>query len=464
MANASEVEQPVAAKGEAGRPSDGILSSLQRAQAEMADLISGWERRVMDLERQLATAREELAQAEGERKRLAEDADVARRQMEHVRAKAERREERTERMTRRMNEIHGALVSGDVYAQTLRAALEMTGASRGMYLLAGREGRVRVCAAEGVADYPASPASPYLAAVCAQVLRHERAFICHTESAELPEPAHPDETFQNCVAARIPLHRDLTGVLLVGDRAGAEFDEEDVETLLMLGGQSAIAVQNAREQGRSIRSYATTLGVLAGALEGCFGAADGARRAARYARLTGRRLGQSGDALSVITHAAALRDIGKTGISDGVLNKPGPLSPEERELVRSHVRVGHEWIRRVPALRGVADAILRHHERWDGTGYPSGLRGENIPLAARVVGIADAYVAMTSHRSYRGALSPERAREELEAGAGTQFDPRVVQAFLAVLDAEDGAGPEEGEEPLEVLPGFAAAAHERPIL
>ena len=434
-----------------------VLTSLQRAQSEMAELIGGWEERVQELEAELSAVRGELAQAQAERERLVEDADVARRQVEHVLLKSERQELRTAEMAARLKEIHRGAVTGDVYNLTLQAALDMTSASRGLYLTVDGEGRVRVRAAEKVADYPALSASPYLTALAHQVLQQPRSFICHTE----PEPSYPSEQFQNCVAARIPLLRDLTGILLVGDRADAEFDEEDVEMLLVLGEQAAIAVQNAHVQRRALRAYASTFNVVTSCLEHRASSGDGADRVVRYARQTARRLGLTGDDLSVVTHAAALRDIGKLGISDGLLHKPGPLTPEEWALVRSHARLGHEWVRRVPALRGVADAILRHHERWDGTGYPSGLRAENIPLAARIVAVADAYGAMTSHRSYRAALTPEAARRELERASGTQFDPRVTEAFLAVIEADAGGSPQADDEALmEVLPGFAHVTRE----
>ena len=223
--------QEAAIHEETTTPHLSVLTSLQRAQAEMAELIGGWERRVQELEAELSAARGELALAHSERERLIEDADVARRQVEHVRLKSERQEVRATQMAARLKEIHRAVVTGDVYDLTLRAALDLTHATRGMYLTVDREGRVRVCAAEGVADYPAVAASPYLAALAGRVLQQPRSFICHTDGAALPEPSHPSEQFQNCVAARIPLLRDLTGILLVGDRADAEFDEEDVEIM-----------------------------------------------------------------------------------------------------------------------------------------------------------------------------------------------------------------------------------------
>ncbi|HTE20536.1 MAG TPA: HD domain-containing phosphohydrolase, partial [Armatimonadota bacterium] len=144
----------------------------------------------------------------------------------------------------------------------------------------------------------------------------------------------------------------------------------------------------------------------------------------------------------------------KIAVSDGVLNKPGPLLPEERELVRSHVRVGHDLIDNVPALGTVADVVLHHHEWYDGTGYPDGLKGEDIPIGSRIVCAVDSYCAIVTKRSYKPAYSPEQARAELIRCSGGQFDPQVVQAFLAVLDTPEAEDPDDLGAKCGILPGF----------
>jgi HD-GYP domain-containing protein (c-di-GMP phosphodiesterase class II) len=133
-----------------------------------------------------------------------------------------------------------------------------------------------------------------------------------------------------------------------------------------------------------------------------------------------------------IRAAGVLHDIGKLGVADAVLKKPGALTDEEWAEMRRHPELGARILDHAN-LRDISGWVLAHHERIDGRGYPLGLSGADIPLEARILAVADAYEAMTADRAYRAALGHDAAQEELRAGAGTQFDPEVVEAFLAVL-------------------------------
>jgi HD-GYP domain-containing protein (c-di-GMP phosphodiesterase class II) len=127
-----------------------------------------------------------------------------------------------------------------------------------------------------------------------------------------------------------------------------------------------------------------------------------------------------------------LHDIGKIGISDAILLKPGPLSPEEWVIMRSHPEIGRQILESIPFLRDAIPVVHHHHERWDGTGYPLGLSGPAIPLGARIFALADAFDAMTFDRPYSTAISLEAARDRIRDSAGTHFDPGVVATFLRV--------------------------------
>ena len=150
----------------------------------------------------------------------------------------------------------------------------------------------------------------------------------------------------------------------------------------------------------------------------------------------GRELHMGPEGLDEVARAAELHDVGKIAVPDAILDKPGPLDPVEWSFMRRHPLIGERILLAAPALRPVARLVRSSHERWDGTGYPDGLSGDQIPLGARVVSVCDAFDAMTSERPYREAVSEDDAMEELRQCAGTQFDPMVVEAFCRVIARE----------------------------
>ncbi len=149
--------------------------------------------------------------------------------------------------------------------------------------------------------------------------------------------------------------------------------------------------------------------------------------------------------LAILARAAFLHDIGKMAIPDGILRKPGPLNDEEKQIMRTHCEVGYKMLIRIPFLRDAAEIVLAHQEFFDGTGYPRGLKGDQIPLGARIFTIADSLDAMISDRPYRKALPMSHAREEIKRCSGTQFDPQMVEVFLSIpeqhwLDLRENLG------------------------
>ena len=151
-----------------------------------------------------------------------------------------------------------------------------------------------------------------------------------------------------------------------------------------------------------------------------------------------RRIGLSDGEVVTCSLAALLHDIGKVAISESILDKPGPLTDEEWEVMKRHCEIGHRIVSSSPDLLDVAEAVLHHHERWDGKGYPFGIRGTDIPISARIVALADAFDAMTTDRPYRSALSWSEAIAEIASLAGSQFDPGLTREFLAMLAEAEG--------------------------
>ena len=188
------------------------------------------------------------------------------------------------------------------------------------------------------------------------------------------------------------------------------------------------------------RAYVEFIGSLANALDARDAYTAGhSRRVSEYACTIGRGIGLSGPALEELRIGALLHDIGKIGISDSALQKPGKLTDEEWALIKQHPTIGRRILEGVSGLHPYLTIVELHHENWDGTGYPFGLRGEAVPLGARIVHVADAYDAMTSSRPYRRAMTREEALRIIHQNAGTQFDPAIVPIFTGLMAVEPEA-------------------------
>jgi len=181
---------------------------------------------------------------------------------------------------------------------------------------------------------------------------------------------------------------------------------------------------------RGERATLAALHDLIAARDAATGAHSGRVRV--YALALSRAHGLSEAETRDIEHGVILHDIGKIGIPDSILLKPGPLTPDEWKVMRTHPEVGRRLVEHIPFLAGAIPLVYCHHERWDGNGYPEGLRGANIPQAARIFAVADALDAMTYDRPYSRAVSLGAAREEIGRCAGTHFDPAVVSTFMAL--------------------------------
>ena len=182
-------------------------------------------------------------------------------------------------------------------------------------------------------------------------------------------------------------------------------------------------------------TYRATLETLGAALDSRdVGTEAHSRRVHGYAMATAQQHGVPESELVDLAHGVLLHDIGKIGIPDGILLKPGPLTAEEWTIMRRHPEIGKRLIENISFLKGAVPIVYCHHERWDGTGYPRGLKGPDIPLGARIFAVVDAFDAMTFDRPYSKAISFEAAKAEIRRCAGSHFDPAVVASFLRVPD------------------------------
>ncbi len=226
------------------------------------------------------------------------------------------------------------------------------------------------------------------------------------------------------------------GVLSVYFREFGKPAASGLETLALVNQVASVALENATLYRQVERSYFSTIEALASAIDAASPITHGhSKRVTQFALILGEAVGLNQSDLSTLHYGALLHDIGKLGVSPAILDKESSLTAEEIAAVREHPVIGERIIAPVEFLQGARLIVRHHHERWDGQGYPDRLRGEEIPLGARIVAIADFYDAMISVRSYKRGMEPQAVAAEIRAGAGTRFDPDLAESFLGMTRA-----------------------------
>jgi len=239
------------------------------------------------------------------------------------------------------------------------------------------------------------------------------------------------QQFYSLLSISLKANNRYIGILnLFSLTPGFAFSEKQSRALYILAAKGASAIENANLYKNTQQYYLQTIKSFAHALEAKDQYTHGhSQQVARYVEVLAKGLQLDPQRLDLLLQAAMLHDIGKIGISETILNKPGKLTEEEYLIVKKHPTTGKHILAPITSLAAIIPVVYHHHERWDGAGYPDGLKGQEIPMLARMLTVADAFDAMTSSRAYRQAMNSSEAYRELELYAGSQFDPRMVEVF-----------------------------------
>ena len=404
----------------------GVEAKLQRALAESE------ERR----EREMAKAEEqrerEVQQAEERRRRDLQEANEKATRLQSARDAEREWNRELRRQVVEMDRSHGLLGdTHDVRALVLHIAVTLLEAEKGMLLSRADEdgdGRLDVVCAEGFDNDPRDSALAQRFA--GQVIDHDKTIREDGHEVDDEKGTAADREIRNLVAIPIYIQDDFHGVVVCANKDDG-FHEYDDDVLVALGDHAGAVLENGRMRGDLRGAYVSTVQLLAEAIEAkdpfLRGHSD---EVSEYVSAVADKTGIERKRREQLVFGSLLHDVGKIGISERILLKPAKLTDEEFGVVKLHPRIGYRLVGQVEALRPIAPAILHHHERWDGDGYPDGLAREQIPLEARIVAVADSFSAMTAERPYRKRMSLDQACAELERCAGTQFDPDVVRIFV----------------------------------
>jgi len=339
----------------------------------------------------------------------------------------------------------------EMISQTLRSAIRETRAQAGYVMLFEDDDHSKLVTEaafglEGQFDFPDQMA-------IGQGLSGYVAQMGHAVSVSSDDGDHPDfdgVTQGVRAAACVPLvtrgfgvagastSEQVLGVMTLLDLSNSSaFQSDDMEMLHAMASLLAVAVSNARMEERRRTTFLRTLESLATALEARDEYTRGhSQRVSELSLMIGEKMGLGSEALEELRIGTILHDIGKIGVPDAILNKRARLTDEEFMVMRQHPVIGYEICRPLMLSEGILMIIRNHHEKLDGSGYPDGLKGGELPLSLRIVCVADAFDAMSSRRPYRGVMDPLHVQAELSKGAGTQFDPVVVECLRELLHSD----------------------------
>ncbi len=312
----------------------------------------------------------------------------------------------------------------EFYMQLLKSVVKITKVRQAAFILKnGNHGRLRLLASLNNRSIP-----DYYWEMAREVAQNGAPILF-----SLPNQNH----FSPVLAVPVAQDGDLRGVLLLSDHPERPLDQDDLNLVTMLAENPSLVSDNLAQHEKNTISLLESIKALVRSLE----ARDPytGQHSARVTEIVshfGRHLGLPADELASLKTASYLHDIGKVGISDFILLKDGPLTPEERTVIQTHPLIGGKIVEPLGLRPQEKDVILYHHERWDGRGYPFGLAGEAIPFYCRLLTLADVYDALTTDRPYRQRCGIPEALAEIRAHAGTQFDPDLTREFVDMLSSQ----------------------------
>lgn len=335
--------------------------------------------------------------------------------------------------------INSELERNQVLQRVLDHAIELLECTQGSIMLLNEETQeLSIEVACGLPDEVVNSVRLRLGeGIAGRVAKSGKPLLLHRGEQHRESRSSGEKT--SALSVPLLVRERVTGVINISARRdGSDFTEEHLHLLVTMANQAAIAIENAKLHDELHELFVSSITALANAIDARDPYTRGhSERVAVYAVRIGEHVGLTGRDLDFLRYASLLHDVGKINIRDEILNKPGRLTDEEFQVMKRHPEYGAAIMMPVKAFQKIIPFMFYHHERYcSGGGYPVGLSGDAIPLEARIISVADAYDAMTSHRPYRRALSIEQAVQELIRNSGAQFDPKLVDLFLQILEED----------------------------
>jgi len=334
-----------------------------------------------------------------------------------------------------------------VLDEVMDSVIALMRAERGLIMLRDEHGEFNVEAARGMDHASLDGDTSSVSKTIVRRVAETGKSVLTTNAQEDPrfeqQKSVHEHNLRSILCVPLKLREKIIGVIFVDSRVySGLFQKEDLDMLRAFADQAAVAIENARmidklqESNDELRdAYDALLRGWAQAIEWRDPETDGhTQRVTSLTKVLARKLGIHGEELEHIERGALLHDIGKIAIPDDILLKRTDLTLTERKHMELHPELAKDMLEKIEFLHPAIDIPYCHHEKWDGSGYPRNLRGEEIPFAARIFAVVDVWDALTSDRRYRESIPPEKVRQIIRADAGKHFDPRVVEAFLEIED------------------------------